>query len=246
MIRVAGVYTMMNCYEIQESGFTGQVWPSSTYAQQFYFYSVSRSPQREQLFDGVAGDIAEAVSTMQAHIRFLASDGGSAAKEWPRSSMKTTVDEQGKFTNATAAAQGQAPLTVVDLGPFDNNRNDILAINDCGQAAGVSMNAGTGRIEAFIEETGKRRSLGTLGGSFSIARGINNRGEIVGGSLTSGDDSFHGFVYRDNRLFDLNALLDPGTGWELIQAFAINNRGEILGVGAREGQDRIVLLRPKS
>ena len=54
----------MNCYEIQESGYTGQVWPSSSYPQQFYFYSVSRTPHREQLFDGVAGDIAEAVSTM--------------------------------------------------------------------------------------------------------------------------------------------------------------------------------------
>jgi len=71
----------MNCYEIQESGYTGQVWPSSSHPQQFYFYSVSRTPHREQLFDGVAGDIAEAVSTMQAHIRFLASDGGPAPKE---------------------------------------------------------------------------------------------------------------------------------------------------------------------
>jgi len=160
--------------------------------------------------------------------------------------MKTTVDEQGKLTDvAAASAQGQAKLAVIDLGPFDNNRNDILAINDCGQAVGVSLNAGTGRVEAFIEEQGERSSLGTLGGSFSIARDINNRGEVVGGSLTEGDDSYHGFVYRNNRLFDLNAMLEPGTGWELIQAFAINNRGEILGVGAREGQDRIVLLRPK-
>jgi hypothetical protein len=71
----------MNCYEIDESGYTGLVWPSTSYPQQFYFYSVSRTPQREQLFDGVAGDIAEAVSTMQAHIRFLASAGGSVAKE---------------------------------------------------------------------------------------------------------------------------------------------------------------------
>jgi len=160
--------------------------------------------------------------------------------------MKTTVDEQGKLTDVAAArAQGQAKLAVIDLGPFDNNRNDILAINDYGQAAGVSLNAGTGRVEAFIEEQGERSSLGTLGGSFSIARGINNRGEVVGGSLTEGDESYHGFVYRNNRLFDLNAMLEPGTGWELIQAFAINNRGEILGVGARGGQDRIVLLRPK-
>jgi len=72
---------LMHCYEIHDSGYTGQVWPSTRHAQQFYFYSISRTPQREQLFDGVAGDIAEAVSTMQAHIRFLASAGGSAAKE---------------------------------------------------------------------------------------------------------------------------------------------------------------------
>ena len=63
----------MNCYEIQESGYTGQVWPSSSYPRQFYFYSVSRIAQRERLFDGVAGDIAEAVSTMHAHIQFLTS-----------------------------------------------------------------------------------------------------------------------------------------------------------------------------
>jgi len=67
----------MNCYEIQESGFTGRVWPASQQQHQFYFYSVSRTPQRERLFDGVAGDVAEAVSTMYAHIRFLSCHGAS-------------------------------------------------------------------------------------------------------------------------------------------------------------------------
>jgi len=70
----------MNCYEIQESGYTGRVWAGSQQPRQFYFYSVSRFPQRERLFDGVAGDVAEAVATMQAHIRFLSSDGGSVAE----------------------------------------------------------------------------------------------------------------------------------------------------------------------
>ena len=71
----------MTCYEIQEYGYTGRVWPGSGHRHPFYFYSVSRTPQREQLFDGAAGDMAEALSTMQAHIRFLASDGGSITKE---------------------------------------------------------------------------------------------------------------------------------------------------------------------
>lgn len=69
----------MNNFEIQECGYTGQVWLCSKHPHQFYCYSVSHSLQSQQLFDGVAGDVAEAVSTLQAHIRYLASEGGSAA-----------------------------------------------------------------------------------------------------------------------------------------------------------------------
>jgi probable HAF family extracellular repeat protein len=157
--------------------------------------------------------------------------------------MKSTLAQERRKTERTASTPTE--FNVVDLGAFDNNRNDMLAINDVGQSAGVSSSPETGRIEAFVQENGSRRMLGTLGGSFSIARGINNRGEVVGGSLTGDDENFHGFLYRGNALFDLNDFLDPQAGWELIQAFAINNRGEILGIGSHTGQDRIVLLRPK-
>jgi probable HAF family extracellular repeat protein len=143
------------------------------------------------------------------------------------------------------AADTPERFDIIDLGPFDNNRNDFLALNDVAQCAGVSLNPETGRIEAFLQEGGARAMLGTLGGSFSIARDLNNQGEVVGGSLTAGDEIFHGFVYRDNRLHDLNEFLDPGTGWELLQALGINNHGEIIAIGSNTGQDRIVLLRPR-
>jgi probable HAF family extracellular repeat protein len=113
------------------------------------------------------------------------------------------------------------------------------------QCVGVSLNPETGRIEAFRQEEGTRNMLGTLGGSFSIARDLNNHGEIVGGSLTEGDENFHGFVYRNNQLRDLNEFLDPGAGWEVLQGLGINNHGEIIAIGSNTGQDRIVLLRPR-
>jgi probable HAF family extracellular repeat protein len=134
---------------------------------------------------------------------------------------------------------------VVDLGPFDNNRNDVHALNDLAQSAGVCINPETQRIEAFLQDHGTRRMLGTLGGSFSIARDLNNQGEVVGGSLTEGDENFHGFIYRNNRLYDLNKLLDAAAGWEVLQAVCINNHGEIIAIGSHTGQDRIVLLRPR-
>lgn len=160
--------------------------------------------------------------------------------------MKTSTHEQGKLAESTPGAAFRQPaFEIVDLGPFENNGNDLHAINDQGQMAGVSLNRNTGRIEGFVEEAGERTPIGTLGGSFSIAHDINNDGEVVGGSLTKEDKAFHAFLFRENRLYDLNFLLDPGAGWELIQALAINNRGEIVGIGTQGGEDRIVLLKPK-
>jgi probable HAF family extracellular repeat protein len=145
----------------------------------------------------------------------------------------------------TSDAAGRGLFEVIDLGPFENNHNNIVAINDLRQSAGVCLHEATGRIEGFRQEDGRRTMLGTLGGSFSIARDLNNHGEVVGGSLTEGDENFHGFLFRDNKLHDLNGMLDKSGPWEVIQALGINDRGEILGIGALEGRDRIILLRPR-
>ncbi len=86
--------------------------------------------------------------------------------------------------------------------------------------------------------------LGTLGGSFSVARAINNRGDIVGGSLEAEDGNFHAFLFSNGKLQDLNRLVNDSAGWELVQAVAINDVGQIVGIGSLGGEDRIFLLLP--
>ncbi len=131
---------------------------------------------------------------------------------------------------------------IVDLGPFEGNHNLIHGINNQGTLVGAMVNPHTMSVEACVMEGGATRMLGTLGGSFSVARAINNCGDIVGGSLEAEDGNFHAFLFSNGKLQDLNRLVDNRAGWELVQAVAINDVGQIVGIGSLGGEDRIFLL----
>lgn len=67
------------------------------------------------------------------------------------------------------------------------------------------------------------QDLGTLGGTFSSANSINNRGDIVGASTTA-TEAFHAVVWQDGVMYDLSPSAEGDS-----QAFDINNKGEIAG-----------------
>ena len=66
--------------------------------------------------------------------------------------------------------------------------------------------------------------LGTLGGRFSSASGINRSGQVVGLSYITGDTVSHGFLYRNNTMKDIGTL-----GGSLSDASSINNSGQVVG-----------------
>ena len=72
--------------------------------------------------------------------------------------------------------------------------------------------------------------LGTLGGSESIAYGLNDTSQVVGASQTS-TGAFHAFVWNDGAMLDLGTL-----GGETSRAWAINNAGVIVGESHLVGQ----------
>lgn len=135
------------------------------------------------------------------------------------------------FAYASLAAQRRA-YTIVDLGGLSNTKfAHVTHINDSGQVTGVSAN------HAFLWENGVMIDLGTLGGDFSLANGINDLGQIVGESKTLGGET-HAF------LWDRGTISDLGTLGETSSAHGINNQGEIVGaISSKNVRGSAVLWR---
>jgi probable HAF family extracellular repeat protein len=88
---------------------------------------------------------------------------------------------------------------------------------------GESLTA-EGQAHAFLWANGAMTDLGTLGGSYSVARSINPSGMVVGYSETAEGDQ-RAFLWVDGVMTDLGTL----TGSSNSVAWGINARGEIVG-----------------
>jgi len=75
--------------------------------------------------------------------------------------------------------------------------------------------------------------LGTLGGSFSLAYEINNRGQVDGFSTLPGDAVVHSFVMEDGVMTDLGTLGGPNS-----QSFAgLNEATQVAGSAEKSARD---------
>jgi probable HAF family extracellular repeat protein len=167
----------------------------------------------------------------------------------------------GALNNRNQIAGGSGPLTfpeqpyrailwdkgvMRDLGDFGWAPNIGNAINDRGQVAGyATLPVGLHNQVAFLYSHGRMINIDgrpVFQGMFSGATGINNLGYVVGFS-----DHLSGFIYRGRRMESLNALIDPGQGWDIHNPQAINDAGQIAATGWRGGVTyalRLDLIRP--
>lgn len=199
---------------------------------------------------------------------------GHAFRTGPNATFNAATDDLGNLGGGSATAQGinksgqvvgvstvsasvqhafrTAPGAVIDrnaddLGTLGGTSSSARAVNDSGQVVGDSQVA-SGETHAFRTAANAAidpitDDLGTLGGPLSLARAINGQGDVVGYSKVA-DQSIHAFLYSGTAMQDLNELIEPASGWMLLDAAGINHTGQIVGRGSHNGQGRIFLLTP--
>lgn len=131
--------------------------------------------------------------------------------------------------------------TMRELGTLGGRQSSAAAISEAGHVTGYSYTGGS--VEhAFLYVDGMMMDLGTLGGGRSYGYDVNALGQVVGSSGLAGDFDTRAFLYSGGAMTDLNALIDPASGWVLYEARGINDLGQIAAFGCMGDNCQAVLL----
>jgi len=124
--------------------------------------------------------------------------------------------------------------TPTDLGTLRGLLLAPLDINNGGQIVGFASSPDGTVFLAFLWQNGVATSLGTLPPDvFSLALGINDKGQIVGDSCDVFFDC-RAFLWQDGTMTELNTLVQANAPF-LENANSINSRGQIAGKTTVQG-----------
>ncbi len=176
-----------------------------------------------------------------------------------------TGNSYGSVINATGQVAGFSSLTgnkathavlwssgiKKDLGTLGGSHSAAYGINALGEVAGSATTLLDAAQHAFLwqpNQLPQMKDLGTLGGTFSEAHGISSNSDVVGVSTTANNAVQKAFLWQSGLgLQDLNTLIDPASGWTLMEAQAISEDSRyITGVGMVNGERHAFLLKSQT
>lgn len=166
-------------------------------------------------------------------------------------SNANAINDKGKIAGGSSAGEFTPPEppyhafvrccdgTLTDLGTFGGQYSEAFGINELGEVVGVASTATLMIDHAFLYSHGVMHDLGTLpGDGYAEAFDINNLSQVVGRSFGSG----LGFLYEEGAMVALDTLIDPTSGWTIIDARSINDAQQIAGTACMAGSCYAVRL----
>jgi len=124
----------------------------------------------------------------------------------------------------TKAFMADSNLNLTDIGT-PGRYSYAWDVNDLGQVTGEADNDLL-QTHAFVwQRSFGMQDLGTLGGSRSVGRSINEFGQVAGESATRNDSATHAFRFSAGQ-----GMRDLGTlGGRKSSGYGINDHGEVVG-----------------
>lgn len=102
----------------------------------------------------------------------------------------------------------------------------VTGMNDRGQVIGeVRQDVWSWPSYAFMWEDGQVTDLGSLGSGATVARAINERGQVAGESALP-NGQMHAYIWEDGQMTDIGSL--PGTDSSSFRA--LSDAGHVVGV----------------
>jgi probable HAF family extracellular repeat protein len=189
---------------------------------------------------GDAGEYGSSVATVYNGSTMIALEGAFVSGE---NSSATGINASGQIVGWHGLSVGNRAFlysgsSFTDLGTLGGMSSVAYAINDSTQIVGRSYKA-DGSTHAFLYSSGTMTDIGALGGiqngypggTLSQANGINNSGQVIGGSLVDkpgySGGIMHAFLYSGGSMIDLGTLSTDM--YSSSYATGINNNVQVIG-----------------
>jgi len=159
-------------------------------------------------------------------------------------SVGSAINDRGQVAGTASLAGGgnlhaflYSHGSMVDLGDLGGGfstagvagSNTQQAMNNKGEVVGWSFLSDY-TFHGFLYTHGSMLDLGTLGGQFSVAVGVNANSQVTGYASLLGDAEVHGFLYSRGVMSDLGTL-----GGSTVFPSAMNDDGEVTGNATTAG-----------